>query len=143
LFLVSAHRDGQARGNKLSEEETGNEKNYIIDKSRVSVRKRHVEDLPLPHGRSRIIVVGPRELTNQHPGGREIDRRRNIMLTLDDLKQWLSLGGRVQVTTYTKSTLYNKRHMDMFFLDRSGDLCVKRGKQSECIKYCDVRLVGG
>lgn len=63
------------------------------------------------------------------------------MVTLEDCKNHLLSGGYIQVTTYTKSWLYNKKHVDLFVNDGRGDLCVMHGKRKDCIKYCDIRFL--
>lgn len=47
--------------------------------------------------------------------------------------------GVVQVSTYTKSTLYRRKHSTMFTSDSKG-VYVKRGKNWDCISYCSIRF---
>ncbi len=52
----------------------------------------------------------------------------------------LSAGGRVVVGTYTRATVYTRRHADLFRATREG-LYVRRGKGWDCIDHCAIRLV--
>lgn len=52
--------------------------------------------------------------------------------TADVIAKHLRAGGRVQITTYTKSTIYDKRHADWFSNGKtSGELYVRRGKHKD------------
>lgn len=51
--------------------------------------------------------------------------------TAADLNSHLSAGGRVQVTTYGRSTVYDRRHAGMFLQAASGNLYVRRGRVSK------------
>lgn len=64
--------------------------------------------------------------------------------TADQLNEHLRSDGVVQVTTYTRSVLYRKRHTGMF-AERDGQLHVQRGRQWDCLStrlglLCGVRL---
>lgn len=49
-------------------------------------------------------------------------------------------GKRVQVTTHLKSTIYDKRHADMFKV-RGNSLYVRRGRKNwDCLDYCGIRI---
>jgi len=52
----------------------------------------------------------------------------------------LTLGGRVVVGTYSRATIYSRRHADMFRATSSG-LYVRNGKHWDCIGYCAIRFI--
>jgi hypothetical protein len=52
----------------------------------------------------------------------------------------LNSGGRVVVGTYTRATVYSRRHADSFRATRSG-LYVRIGKHWNCIDYCAIRFI--
>ena len=59
---------------------------------------------------------------------------------LPTIKRALTSGLRVQVTNYMHSTIYDKRHVDMFAV-RNGSLYVRRGRKNwDCIDYCGIRI---
>lgn len=56
------------------------------------------------------------------------------------IKSALESGLRVQVTNYMHSTIYDKRHLEMFAV-RNGSLYVRRGRKNwDCIDYCSIRI---
>ena len=57
------------------------------------------------------------------------------------LNAHLSAGGRVQVTTYTRSTIYSPKHSGMFHA-RNNTLYVKHGKSSLALSSAGMLLVG-
>jgi hypothetical protein len=53
----------------------------------------------------------------------------------------LTAGNSVQITTYTKSTVYKAKHVDMFKL-KGASVWVQRGKTWDCIDLCHIRALG-
>jgi hypothetical protein len=53
----------------------------------------------------------------------------------------LNSGGRVMIATYTKATVYDKRHVAMFKVGKSGSPLVQRGKHWDDFKWATVRFV--
>jgi len=51
----------------------------------------------------------------------------------------LAENGIVQVTTYLKSTLYEKKHLSLFSANEAG-VYVQRGKKRDCISNCGIRF---
>ena len=62
------------------------------------------------------------------------------MTAADKINSRLREGGIVQVTTYTRSTLYRQKHVGWFSTDKKGMLMVRSGRQSVCIEHCAIRL---
>lgn len=52
----------------------------------------------------------------------------------------LSSGGRVVLATYTRATVFDAKHVEMFRVTRSG-CYVLRGKSWDCIDYTPVRFI--
>jgi len=50
------------------------------------------------------------------------------MYTADELNAALREGRHVQVTTYTRSTLYGPKHVGWFTQGRDGSLWVRQGR---------------
>jgi hypothetical protein len=50
--------------------------------------------------------------------------------------------GIVQVTTYTRSTVYRAKHAEMFRFGRYSAY-VARGKNWDCIDGCSIRCLAG
>lgn len=48
----------------------------------------------------------------------------------DRINAHLIAGGRCQVTTYTRSTIYDAGHAGWFRIDRTGHLRVRQGRSS-------------
>lgn len=57
------------------------------------------------------------------------------------INRHLAGGGMVQVTTSTRSTIYNSRHVGWFSM-RSGSLYVRYGRHHNCLSIGDRLLVG-
>lgn len=57
----------------------------------------------------------------------------------DAIVERLREDGAVQVTTYLKSTVYDKRHVDWFKFDVKG-VYVRSGKRWDCISLCSIRF---
>lgn len=53
--------------------------------------------------------------------------KNNDTYTADELNAHLKSGGVVQVTTYTKSTLYTSKHAGWFSTAKDGALLVQSG----------------
>jgi hypothetical protein len=49
-------------------------------------------------------------------------------------------GGKVLVGTYTRATIYNRKHIDLFRATQSG-LLFKCGKNWNCIDYAAIRFL--
>ena len=52
----------------------------------------------------------------------------------------LTSGGKVLVCTYTRATVYSRRHADMFRAT-SSRLYVRKGTHWDCIDYCAIRFL--
>jgi hypothetical protein len=48
--------------------------------------------------------------------------------------------GKAVVMTYTRATIYDRRHVAMFEATRDG-LFVRRGKSRDCLNFTTIRLV--
>lgn len=59
---------------------------------------------------------------------------------IGDIKNHLNNGGVVVISTYTKSTQYEKKHADMFKVGGDGSPLVQRGKNFDDIRYCAIRF---
>ena len=59
----------------------------------------------------------------------------------ETLNAILADGGRVQVSTYLRATLYGKRHAGFFFESASGNLYVRHGRSSCCLSFGERLLV--
>ena len=57
-----------------------------------------------------------------------------------ELNQHLASGGVVQVTTYTRSTLYTKKHAG-WFSEHAGNLYVRYGKGKNQLSIGDRMVV--
>lgn len=67
----------------------------------------------------------------------------NSTINADTLNAHLSAGGRVQVTTYLRSTVYTAKHAGWFRMSRCGCLHVRRSiTRSDCLSIGDRLLVG-
>lgn len=56
------------------------------------------------------------------------------------IKKHLAAGGRVQVSTHTRSTVYTAKHEGMFSCGKTG-VYVQAGKQKVDIFYTSIRLI--
>jgi hypothetical protein len=54
-------------------------------------------------------------------------------MNADTINAYLANGGYVQITTYTRSTVYSKKHAGYFTQGKDGNLYVKRGKSKDCL----------
>ncbi len=55
-----------------------------------------------------------------------------------DIAQHLNAGGRVQVSTYTRSVVY--RSLDWFVL-KGASVYVRRGRGLDCIDYSGIQFI--
>jgi hypothetical protein len=55
------------------------------------------------------------------------------------IQDTLNAGGIVMMSTYTKHTQYEKKHIDMFRCTKDG-VYVQRGKSWDCISGCGFRF---
>lgn len=63
--------------------------------------------------------------------------------TAAELNAHLSAGGRVQVTTYTRSTVYDSRHVGFFTQGaKTGALYVAHGRSRNCLTIAGRLIVG-
>ena len=62
--------------------------------------------------------------------------------TADELNALLLAGGMVQVSTYTRSTLYRQKHAGMFREGVGGNLYAQNGRRWDCLT-CGGRLIVG
>ena len=53
----------------------------------------------------------------------------------------LNNNGDVLICTYTKATKYQKKHIAMFKLGKSGSVYVQRGKNWDCIDYTGIKFI--
>jgi hypothetical protein len=56
------------------------------------------------------------------------------------ITETLSAGLRVQISTYTKSTLYSEKHLPMFRLAANGDVFVQRGSRWELVNFSRINF---
>lgn len=68
------------------------------------------------------------------------ETRSETMTAADQINSRLRDGGIVQVTTYTRSTLYRQKHAGWFFMDKNNNLMVRSGRKSVCIENTAIRL---
>jgi hypothetical protein len=61
--------------------------------------------------------------------------------TAAEINEHLETGGVFQVTTYTRSTVYSKKHAGWFF-EKGGSLYVKHGRSSVILATDKILLVG-
>jgi len=61
-------------------------------------------------------------------------RSRRIIKAIQDC---LRNDGVVIISTYTKATQYDKRHVDMFKCDQNGAY-VRHGRRWDCIDYAGI-----
>jgi hypothetical protein len=66
---------------------------------------------------------------------------RDTRPSADTLNTRLADGGIVQVTTHTRSTIYDRKHAG-WFIERNGSLHVRRGKSYDALSIGDRLLVG-
>jgi hypothetical protein len=64
------------------------------------------------------------------------------MRNADEINKHLADGGVVQVTTYLRSTVYDRRHVGFFLNDKKGDLHVKHGRGTYRLTIGDHDVVG-
>lgn len=64
------------------------------------------------------------------------------MYTAEELNAALASGRHVQVTTYTRSTLYGPKHAGWFSTGKDGTLYVRHGKGRNALSCGDRLLVG-
>ena len=62
------------------------------------------------------------------------------MTAADKINNRLREGGIVQVTSYTRSTIYRQKHTGWFWMDKKNMLMVRQGRGSICIEYAGIRL---
>lgn len=58
---------------------------------------------------------------------------------LEKVQNHLNSGGVIQVTTYMKSWIYEKKHVAMFS-EKNGELFVKQGKSTVSLRYAGIRF---
>lgn len=63
-------------------------------------------------------------------------------ITAETLNAHLRAGGVVQITTYTKSTLYTSKHAGWFIDGKDGAVYVRHGRGKVCIVEGGRALVG-
>ena len=56
------------------------------------------------------------------------------------IQKHLNQGGRVMLVTYTKATIYDKRHGVMFRATKEG-LFVQRGKNFDCLNFTPIKFI--
>lgn len=61
--------------------------------------------------------------------------------TADQLNAHLAAGGRVQVSTCLRSTLYGKPHVGWFTNNGKGELFVRCGRGRDCLAFPGRLLV--
>jgi len=60
---------------------------------------------------------------------------------INKIRTHLANGGRVQITTYTRSVMYDARHIDSFKVGRDGSPLVQRGRTWDDFRYASVKLI--
>jgi len=78
-------------------------------------------------------------LTNDQMTANRFARWAKARHKLALITDHLTTGRTVVVSTYTKATKYDARHVAMFKATRTG-LYVRRGKAWDCIDGCTVRV---
>lgn len=58
---------------------------------------------------------------------------------LAKIQAHLASGGKVMTVTYTKATIYSKKHVDMFSAT-DKDLFVQRGKGRDCLNFTCIKF---
>lgn len=95
----------------------------------------------LPLAGARLVVARPAGFqSNGLPPMEDIATRP----TADQLNQRLTDGGFVQITTYTRSTIYKRQHAG-WFTERDGSLYVQTGhtgRMHNRLSHGDALLVG-
>lgn len=56
-------------------------------------------------------------------------------LTAKEINDHLASGGVVQISTYTKSTIYGPEWAGLFFEDAEGNVYLRRGKATICLTF--------
>ena len=79
-------------------------------------------------------------MTNAQMTKGRFERWAKVRAMLAAIQSHLAAGGRVQVSTHTRSTVYTAKHAGLFSATRS-DVNVQQGKQRVSIMYCSVRLI--
>ena len=70
---------------------------------------------------------------------RKVIKMENKKALLENLKNHLNGGGRVLISTYTKATIYDKRHID-YFSATDNDILVRHGKHLVSAKYASIKF---
>jgi hypothetical protein len=79
-------------------------------------------------------------MTNEQMKPGRFLRWQQARRTAAKIDAHLASGGKVLVGTYTRVTVYSRKHADMFRATSSG-LCVRRGTHWDCIDYCAIRFL--
>lgn len=58
---------------------------------------------------------------------------------LAKIQAHLAAGGQVMTVTYTKATIYHKKHMAMFTATEK-DLFVQSGKRKDCLNFTPIKF---
>ena len=53
----------------------------------------------------------------------------------------LKINGVVLICTHTRITKLTKKHIDMIKMGKSGSLYMQRGKNWDCIDFCNFKFV--
>lgn len=62
-------------------------------------------------------------------------------INADAINAHLANGGAVQITTYTRRTIYKRAHAG-WFTERGGSLHVQHGRKFDCLSIGQRLLVG-
>jgi hypothetical protein len=74
-------------------------------------------------------------LTNEQMIAGRFLRTHKGRKLFNHIQATFATGLRVQISTYTKATLYGPKHAGMFKLAKNGDVFVQRGKNWDCINH--------
>lgn len=78
-------------------------------------------------------------LTNEQMKKGRFQKWADARRMLRQIQETLQSGGVVQVTTRTRSTLYQKKHSGMFSARKDG-VYVQSGKSVVCLNGCVIRF---
>lgn len=65
------------------------------------------------------------------------DKIKDSVIKLDWITTQLNNDKTVQITSYLKSIVCNKKHINLFKVTKNG-LYIQMGKRFECIDYCKI-----
>jgi hypothetical protein len=79
-------------------------------------------------------------MDNSHMTARRFLRWHGYRLRHRAITEHLLRGGKAVIMTYTRVTIFDRRHVAMFEATRDG-LFLRRGKSRDCLNFTTIRLV--